>query len=255
MSSSTNEDNSNPLPSFGFHNPIILGSGSFTRKLILREMNIPFHLMVRSIDEKALGDRTDGSNPSALVSLLAKAKADHLVQGIMDMNYNNSNNDNNNENGDEGLILPKSTSQETDEGWIVLTADQVVTHDNSILEKPTSMEEAQTMVKGYANVAPATVGACVLTHVPSMIQVAGVDTATIHFLPSVASVSYPNDNENENENKTLDLVEKLAQMGEPVMSCAGGLMVEHPLTKEHIERIDGTEDSVMGLSKDLVLRL
>ena len=32
-------------------------------------------------------------------------------------------------------------------------------------------------------------------------------------------------------------------------------MVEHPLVKEHIDVIDGTEDSVMGLSKDLVLRL
>jgi septum formation protein len=32
-------------------------------------------------------------------------------------------------------------------------------------------------------------------------------------------------------------------------------MVEHPLVREHVERIDGTEDSVMGLSKDLVLQL
>ena len=32
-------------------------------------------------------------------------------------------------------------------------------------------------------------------------------------------------------------------------------MVEHPKTKANIERIDGTEASVMGLSKELVLRL
>ena len=32
-------------------------------------------------------------------------------------------------------------------------------------------------------------------------------------------------------------------------------MVEHALVKQHIERIDGTEDSVMGLSKDLVWKL
>ena len=32
-------------------------------------------------------------------------------------------------------------------------------------------------------------------------------------------------------------------------------MIEHPLTRQHIDRIDGTEDSVMGLSKDLVTRL
>ena len=43
--------------------------------------------------------------------------------------------------------------------------------------------------------------------------------------------------------------------GEPVLSCAGGLMVEHPAVKEYITGMDGTEDSVMGLSKALVLRL
>ena len=50
-------------------------------------------------------------------------------------------------------------------------------------------------------------------------------------------------------------MEKLVEMGEPVMSCAGGLMIEHPLVKEHLDHIDGTEDSVMGLSKDLVMGL
>ena len=32
-------------------------------------------------------------------------------------------------------------------------------------------------------------------------------------------------------------------------------MIEHPLVKEHIDRIDGTKDSVMGMSKYLVERL
>jgi len=32
-------------------------------------------------------------------------------------------------------------------------------------------------------------------------------------------------------------------------------MVEHPLVKQYITGIDGTEDSVMGLSKELVLKL
>ena len=32
-------------------------------------------------------------------------------------------------------------------------------------------------------------------------------------------------------------------------------MVEHPLVQAHISGIDGTEDSVMGLSKALVLKL
>ena len=47
----------------------------------------------------------------------------------------------------------------------------------------------------------------------------------------------------------------VVEEGAPILSCAGGLMVEHPLVKEQIGRIEGTEDSVMGLSKDIVERL
>jgi hypothetical protein len=39
------------------------------------------------------------------------------------------------------------------------------------------------------------------------------------------------------------------------MWCAGGLMVEHALVVPHIQRIDGTQDGVMGLAKALVVRL
>ena len=206
-----------PMIELGLPRPLILGSGSFTRKLILKEMGIEYELIVRSIDEKGLGDRN--GDPSELVLTLAKAKGDYLVSCL---------------NADPEL-LPSSSS-----GFIVLTADQVVTHDGSILEKPESIEEAKMFVHGYGSVPPKTVGACVLTHIPTGIQVSGVDTAQINFAPTVA---------------TSDLIDQLLQEDAPVLSCAGGLMVEHPLVKQHIERIDGTEDSVMGLSKDLVLRL
>jgi septum formation protein len=83
------------------------------------------------------------------------------------------------------------------------------------------------------------VGSCVITPLPSGILVSGVDTATIYFRPTVPT----------------DLIDNLLKDDAPILSCAGGLMIEHPLVKEHVERIDGTEDSVMGLSKDLVLRL
>ncbi|KAL3811458.1 hypothetical protein ACHAXA_007613 [Cyclostephanos tholiformis] len=35
----------------------------------------------------------------------------------------------------------------------------------------------------------------------------------------------------------------------------GGLMIEYPHMREHVMRINGTEDSIMGLSKDLMERL
>jgi septum formation protein len=123
--------------------------------------------------------------------------------------------------------------------WIVLTGDQVVTCDGVILEKPESVQEARDFVRRYASNPPSTVGSCVLTHLPSGTQVSGIDTATVHFDPRLPD----------------DLVDRLLAADAPILSCAGGLMVEHPFVKEHIVRIDGTEDSVMGLSKDLVLRL
>eukprot|EP00521_Asterionellopsis_glacialis_P013310 CAMPEP_0195305294 /NCGR_PEP_ID=MMETSP0707-20130614/36026_1 /TAXON_ID=33640 /ORGANISM="Asterionellopsis glacialis, Strain CCMP134" /LENGTH=193 /DNA_ID=CAMNT_0040369369 /DNA_START=165 /DNA_END=743 /DNA_ORIENTATION=+ len=154
-----------PLETLGLPRPLILGSGSFTRKLILKEMGVDYHLLVRSIDERNIGDR-EKDEPQSLVLTLAKAKADHLVSEM--------------QNGNADQDLPSvSGDRETSGtgGWVVLTADQVVTHAGSILEKPLDIEEAKSFVSGYGTSAPKTVGACVLTHVPSGIQVSGVDSA------------------------------------------------------------------------------
>jgi len=126
--------------------------------------------------------------------------------------------------------------------WIVLTADQVVTHSNSILEKPSDIKQAKEFVSKYAASPPSTVGSVILTHFPSKISVSGVDISTIHFKPSLGE-------------EYGELIDRLLEDGAPVLSCAGGLMVEHPFVVEFIDRIDGTQDGVMGLSKDLVLRL
>lgn len=239
MTSSPSTTN-NPLVDFGLPSPMVLGSGSYTRKLILKEMGIDYILKVRPIDEKKLGDRSLGSDPQKLVLTLAKAKGDHLVQGLVDPTIKTGNFFNS-EEFDEVIDVKHDLSyyNQGDE-CIILTADQVVTHANIILEKPVDIVEAKSFVERYAESPPATVGAVVLTHLPSMIQVSGVDTATIHFKKSV---------------RECNLIDKLLEDDAPVLDCAGGLMVEHPLVKEHIIKIDGTEDSVMGLSKDLVLSL
>ena len=216
------DDGMHPLEALGLPSPILLGSASFTRKLILKEMGIPYHIVVRPIDEKNLGDRSKDI-PADLVLALGKAKADHLVKEIQAGRCDDD--------------LPEG---KLGGGKLVLTGDQVVTCDGAILEKPESVEEAKEFVSQYPTHPPSTVGSCVLTHVPSGIQVSGVDTATVHFRSNFCGAQ---------------LVDDLLADNEPILSCAGGLMVEHPKTKANIERIDGTEDSVMGLSKDLVLRL
>jgi len=227
---------SHPLALYNFPEPLLLGSASFTRKLILQEMGIPYHVVVRPIDEKGLGDR-DTTAPSELVLTLAVAKMNHLVQEIQagrchdDLPSSTSISENKN---------PSSTTS-----WIVLTGDQVVVCDGKILEKPESIDEARMFVSKYATSPPSTVGSCVLTHLPSGVQVSGVDTATVHFRPSLANTA----------TAGQDLIDRLLAEEAPILSCAGGLMVEHPLVKEHIDRIEGTEDSVLGLSKHLVLKL
>lgn len=220
MTKVASENAVDPLHRFGLPQPLLLGSASFTRKLILKEMGVKFHKVVRPIDEKSLGDRSK-DKPSDLVLTLAKAKMQHLVNEIL-----------------AGRCAEDMPSNESDE-WIVLTGDQVVTCGGDVLEKPENVQEAKEFVSRYAKTPPATVGSCVITHLPSGIQVSGVDTATIYFKPTVPA----------------DLIDNLLKDDAPVLSCAGGLMIEHPLVREHVERIDGTEDSVMGLSKDLVFRL
>ncbi len=237
---STNKYNDdNPLAQLNLPSPLLLGSASFTRKLILSQMNIPIHPLVRPIDEKALGNRSKNANPMALVLEVASAKMDHLLNEIR--------------NGNCVDDMPPSrrpssstTTDDNDDGdstideWILLTADQVVLAKQEILEKPVGIEQAKQFVSGYATSPCSTVGSCILTHLPSGIRVSGVDTATIYFQSTI--------------NGEV-LVDQLLSEGAPILSCAGGLMIEHPLVKQHIERIDGTEDSVMGLSKELVMRL
>jgi len=220
MSSTTQaQAQQDPVAAAGLPQPLLLGSASFTRKLILKEMNVNYHILVRPIDEKSLGDRSQDT-PTDLVAVLAKAKMDHLCSEIQAGRC------------DDDLPIKRNN-------WIVLTGDQVVTCNGAILEKPESIEEARDFVARYARHPPSTVGSCVLRHEPSGVTVAGVDTATIHFASNIPA----------------NLIDSLIKDDAPVLSCAGGLMVEHPLVKQYIERIDGTEDSVMGLSKDLVLRL
>ncbi|GKY93199.1 hypothetical protein MPSEU_000287700 [Mayamaea pseudoterrestris] len=207
-----------PLVQLHLPSPLILGSSSFTRKLILKEMGVNYHILVRPIDERSLGNR-DTDKPSDLVLHLAHAKMNHLASEIQAGRCDND--------------LPKQNE------YIILTGDQVVTCNGKILEKPESVDEAKAMVAMYSKHPPSTVGSVVLMHLPSKTIVAGVDTATIRFK------NEPNEG----------LVDRLLEEDAPILSCAGGLMVEHKLVKQYIERIDGTEDSVMGLSKDLVMRL
>ena len=51
-----------------------------------------------------------------------------------------------------------------------------------------------------------------------------------------------------------DVAQQLVKDGK-VMWCAGALMIEHPLVQPLIDRMEGTPDSIMGLSKALTMQL
>ena len=205
--------------------PLILGSASYTRKLILKQMGVDFHVLTRPIDEQQVGYR-DTDTPEQLVHSIAHAKMRHLIKeissGKCDSELPNGNN-----NGE----------------WIVLTADQVVTCKGLILEKPKDVIEAKEFVTQYGKSPCSTVGCVVLSHLPSQTTVSGIHLATIRFLPSLTA------------EKASDMIDDLMKANEPILSCAGGLMVEHPLTQLYIDHIDGNIDSVMGLCPDTVRRL
>lgn len=104
------------------------------------------------LDEKQLGDRS--GDPEQLVRLLAKAKADNLLE----------------------KQLPEGYS-------IVLTSDQVVTAHGQILEKPESEEEARRFIRSFGGSSCSTVGSIALTHIPTRKQVVGVSVATLYYDP------------------------------------------------------------------------
>lgn len=210
-------------PLAGLPRPLLLGSASFTRKLILKEMGVSYSVVVRPIDERNLGNRETDA-PEELVHKLAHAKMEHLVAEIRAGNCNDD--------------LP-----ELRQDWVALTADQVVTCNGKILEKPDDIDQAKLFVAQYGRHPCSTVGCVVLSHVPSRITVSGLHVATIHFKATLTAAA------------ASRLVDDLMRDDAPVLSCAGGLMIEHPFTQQYVDRIDGTEDSVMGLSKETVSQL
>ena len=202
--------------------PLILGSNSPTRSLILSQLGIPFEKRVISIDEKAIGDRIC-DDPFDLVTAVAIAKANKLVEAIES----------------KEISLPPTCSLTDGFGVCILTADQVVVCAGKILEKPESLDEAKAFASMYAISPASTHGAMVLTHLPSKLQFTATDTATVRFSESLLQ-----------EADSL-----VAKLGDECLSCAGGMMVENEHVSKYITSIDGDIDSVMGLSKKNVLEL
>lgn len=88
---------------------IILASGSAQRKSLMAAINLPFEAIPADIDEKTIRD----PEPKGQAEKIARAKAENVADR---------------------------------EKGIIIAADSFVVHNQSVLEKPQSLEEAKNMM-------------------------------------------------------------------------------------------------------------
>lgn len=181
---------------------IILGSASKQRRAILERKGWSFEVMPADIDEKGIRHK----DPKELTMALAKAKAEALRSKI-------------------------------NEPSILITADQVVSWNGQILEKPKNTEEARKFLQGYAQYPAQTVNAVVVTNTQTGKQAGENDVSTVYFR------AFPE-----------EVIEKLIEEGN-IFSQGGAFSIEDPLVKPLVERIEGTPDSIEGLPIKLLERL
>jgi septum formation protein len=181
---------------------IVLGSKSRGRREVLESLGYELEILSADIDEKAIRHE----DPEALTLLLAHAKADAL--------------------------LPRIHHEA-----ILITSDQVVVCNGTILEKPENEAQAREYLHRYATFPAQTVTAVVVTNTATGRRAEGIDVARVVF--------------REIPNDVIDGFLRSAD----VFRHAGGFSIEDPLLKDYIARIEGEPESVKGLPKALTKRL
>lgn len=121
-------------------------------------------------------------------------------------------------------LLPKIK-----EPSILITSDLVVVCNGELREKPDSIEQAYRFLKSYSQYPAQTYNAIVVTNTQTNKSVEAVDIATVFFK------DIPN-----------DVIHSLIER-EAIMNAAGGFTIEDPLLSPYVDRVEGAEDSVLGL--------
>ncbi len=173
---------------------IILGSQSLARKKILESMGYQFEVMPANIDEKAI--RLE--DPVELTRVLANAKADALLSRV-------------------------------GKNAILITSDQVVVCNGTILEKPTSAEEAKRFILLHNKYPAETVTSVVVVNTSTKKRFTGTDIAKIWF-----------------GNISEGVIDDYIASGDPFLH-SGGFDHEHPLILPYVLRIEGEPESISGL--------
>ncbi|HWY79731.1 MAG TPA: Maf family protein [Candidatus Sulfotelmatobacter sp.] len=177
---------------------IILGSSSQFRKQMLQEMGYDFEVVSPDINEKLIRD----VNPEKLVLSLALAKAKAITNNIK---------------------YPAT----------IITADQVISFDGTIREKPKDEQDARSFLLSYGIKPSKVINGIVVTNTLNNKQVTAIDIVEFYLEPL-----------------TKEVIDELIKQ-KIIFQCAGALRLEDPLMKPFIKEIRGTPDSFMGLSKKL----
>ena len=181
----------------------ILGTASKYRRKAFEEMGYEgFEVMTADIDERAI--RLD--DPEKLTVALAKAKADVLKKRI-------------------------------NEPVILVTADQVISWNDKIREKPLTKEEAREFLSTYFKAPVFMVNGLCVTNTRTGRQACGNESTEIIFKEIPEGV-----------------IEKIIER-EIVCSWAGAFLVDDPLIKPYIDSIKGVEGGSKGLPKPLLEKL
>lgn len=181
---------------------LILGSHSPSRRMLLERAGFAFECLSPNIDEKAIRD----TDPIKLTHALAHAKADALLMRV-------------------------------EEASLIITSDQVVACNGSILEKPTNAIEARAFLEGYALHPAEVVTTVVVTNTTTKQRQAGTDIARAWFFPIEPAV-----------------IEALL-LDPKTYAYAGGFSIEDPRLAPFIQKVEGTTDSIMGLPLALTKEL
>ena len=120
---------------------------------------------------------------------------------------------------------------------LLITADQVVNYNGVIREKPETPQEARDFLKSYEQFPAETINTVVVTDTTTGQKIEASDSAKIYF------------------KKIPDhTIEQLIDQGN-VFRQAGGFSIWDPLVKPYIQKIEGEEESIMGLPAKIIKEL
>lgn len=121
---------------------------------------------------------------------------------------------------------------------LLITSDSVAVCNGKLREKPESEDKAREFLREYsAGVAPECVTAFVIYNTITKERYEGIDKAQVFFNPFPDSV-----------------IEDFIKVGDP-LGRAGGFGIQHPLLAPYVRKIEGEEETIVGMPIHLLKKL